>query len=105
MAKPGKSPHLSDPYPIPVRGTTLGRDCITCALDPPRPTMPAAIPPPPMPPIGIGIIGTPPVAPAARAGSTGPPIAPSPGITELASCAGIDPDQVGGTDIAPTSRA
>ncbi len=61
-------------------------------------------------PIGIGIIGIPPlvgapVAPAAAAISAAGKPGPNPDIAELAMCAGIDPSQVGGTDIAPTNRA
>ncbi len=33
-------------YPIPTRGTTLGRACTTCGFAPPRPIIPAGIPAP-----------------------------------------------------------
>ena len=93
------------PYPIPTRGTTLGRFCTTCGLAPPRPIIPPGIPPPV--PIGMGIIGMPPIgAPATPviAAASGIPAAPSPDIAELARRAGIDPCHDGGTDIEPTNR-
>src|SRR5215469_8036497 len=40
---PERSP---PPYPTPTRGTTVGRDCTTCGLAPPRPIIPPGIPPP-----------------------------------------------------------
>ena len=98
--KPDRSP---PPYPTPTRGTTVGRDCTTCGLAPPRPIIPPGIPPP-MPPIGIGIIGMPPI-PAPTPPAVPGISPPSPDIAELASRAGIDPCHVGGTDIDPTSRA
>lgn len=86
-------------YPIPTRGTTLGRACTTCGFAPPRPIIPAGIPAPAPPiPIGIGII---PMGPPAAGTSAG--IAPKPAIAELAIRAGTDPSQVGGTDIDPTN--
>jgi hypothetical protein len=103
---PDHVPQRENPtYPTPVRGITLGRCCVIFGLAPPRPIIPPGIPPPaPPPPIGIGIIGIPPpVAPAACAISAG--IAPSPRIAELPIPAGVEPCQVGGTDIAPTNRA
>jgi hypothetical protein len=63
---------------------------------------PAPIPPP----IGIGIIPIPlPVGPAAAAISAALGMPPSPDIAELIIREGIEPCQVGGTDIAPTNRA
>ncbi len=58
-----------------------------------------------MPPIGIGIGVMPPpwAAPAMAAVALG--MAPIPDIAELTMRAGIEPCQVGGTDIAPTNRA
>ncbi|KCL64059.1 hypothetical protein W079_01125 [Mycobacterium tuberculosis TB_RSA169] len=74
-------------YPIPTRGTTLGRACTTCGFAPPRPIIPAGIPAPAPPiPIGIGII---PMGPPAAGTSAG--IAPKPAIAELAIRAGTDP--------------
>jgi hypothetical protein len=102
--KPEKPDPSPPPYPTPVRGTTLGRDCSTCGLAPPRPSIPPGVPAPPIPPIGIGIIGMPPAdAPKAVVALGISP--PNPDITELSIPAGTDPDHVGGTDIAPTSRA
>ncbi|BBX56395.1 hypothetical protein MSHO_17400 [Mycobacterium shottsii] len=95
-------------YPIPVLGTTLGRDCIGFGLAPPRPSIPPGIPPPaPAPaPIGIDIIGIPAGRPAAAiSASLATPAGPNPAIAELAIREGIDPSQVGGTDTAPTIRA
>ena len=93
-------------YPTPTRGTTLGRFCVTCGLAPPRPIMPPAPAPPAPPPIGIGIIGIPPPvgAPAIPA-ALGIPAPPNPDIAALPIRAGVEPCQVGGTDIAPTKRA
>jgi hypothetical protein len=63
---------------------------------------PAPIPPP----IGIGIIPIPPPpAGPAAAISAALGIPPSPDIAELIIREGIEPCQVGGTDIAPTNRA
>ena len=58
-----------------------------------------------MPPIGIGIIGMPPPMGApTRPGGAGH-LAASPDIAALTIRDGVDPCHVGGTDIAPTSRA
>src|SRR6201992_1227118 len=104
-------PVTSRVYPTPVRGTTLGRFCTTWGLAPPRPII-APIPPAPAPPpIGIGIIGipppaagAPPLAAAISAAFIAPP-GPIPAIAALPIFPGIEPCQVGGTDIAPTRRA
>ena len=107
LATPTYHLTLLTSYPTPVRGTTLGRACTTWfGLAPPRPSIPPGMPPPaPMPPIGIGIIPMPPPtgAPAAAAApGISPPI---PDIAALTIRDGADPCHVGGTDIAPTSRA
>src|SRR6478735_9204118 len=64
--------------------------------------MPPGVPAAPAPPIGIGIIGMPPVLPVIAGVATALGPAPRPDTTDAAIRAGVDPAQVGGTDIAPT---
>ena len=95
----GQYPGLTDPYPTPDRGTTVGRDCTTCGLAPSRPIILLGIPLAPIP-TGIGVIGVPAALASAASAALG-----SPDIAEVAMRAGIAPCHVGGTDIAPTNRA
>jgi hypothetical protein len=52
--------------------------------------------------MGIGIIGIPPVPPVIPDVAAAFGAAPRPGNTDAPIRAGVDPVQVGGTDIAPT---
>jgi hypothetical protein len=98
-------PGLTDPYPTPVRGITVGRDGTTCGLAPPRPIILLGAPLAPVP-TGIGVIGVPAAgATAASAIATLGSSPLSPDIAEVTIRAGIAPCHVGGTDIAPTNRA